>query len=104
MLMFAICASGVTVPQIRQDVGFIPRIDGGRLSGLVLRSQGTGDAFRQIGLQDGDVLTSLGGRAVTGADAFDGLQRQYPQGGSVPITVERGGQPVQLSITIAPPR
>ncbi|PAX09686.1 type II secretion system protein N [Sphingomonas lenta] len=96
--------SGVTVPQLRQDIGFIPRIDGGRLSGLVLRSQGTGDAFRQIGLQDGDVLTSIGGRAVTGADALDGLQRQYPQGGNVPLTVERGGQPVQLSITIAPPQ
>lgn len=97
-------AAGLTVPQIRQDVGFIPRVDGGRLSGLVLRSQGGGDAFRRIGLQDGDVLTSVAGRPVTGADAFDRLARDFPQGGAVPITVERGGQPVTLSITVAPPQ
>ena len=97
-------ATGVSVPQLRQDIGFIPRIDGGRFSGLVVRSQGSGAAFRQIGLRDGDVITAVGGRAVSGADDLDRLGRDYPQGGAVPLTVERGGQPVPLSITIAPPR
>lgn len=95
---------GVSVPQIRQDVGFIPRIDGGRVSGLVVRSQGTGAAFRRMGLRDGDIITAVGGRAVSGADDLDRLGRDYPQGGAVPLTVERGGQPVPLSITIAAPQ
>lgn len=95
--------AGVTVPQIRQDVGFIPRIEGGRISGLVVRSQGTGNAFRRIGLRDGDVITSVGGRPVSGADDLDRLGRDFPGGGNVPLTVERGGQPVPLSITIAAP-
>lgn len=95
-------AAGVTVVRIRQDVGFIPRVDGGRVSGLVLRSQGTGEAFRAMGLQDGDVLTAVGGRAVSGADALDRLARDYAAGGAVPLTVERGGQPVTLSVTLAP--
>lgn len=97
-------ATGVSVPQLRQDIGFIPRIDGGRFSGLVVRSQGSGAAFRQIGLRDGDVITAVAGRPVTGADDLDRLGRDYPRGGAVPLTVERGGQPVPLSITIAPPQ
>lgn len=95
-------AAGVTVPQIRQDVGFIPRVDSGRVTGLVVRSQGTGVAFRQIGLREGDVLTSVGGRPVTGPADFDRIARDFAAGGNVPITVERSGQPVPLSITIAP--
>lgn len=97
-------ASGVTVPQLRQDIGFIPRVEGGRFTGLVVRSQGTGAAFRQIGLRDGDVITSVAGRPVSGADDLDRLARDFPQGGNVPLTVERGGQPVPLAITIAPPQ
>lgn len=97
-------AVGVSVPQIRQDVGFIPRVDGGRISGLVVRAQGTGEAFRRIGLRDGDVVTSISGRPVAGADEFDRIGRDFPQGGAVPITVERGGQPVPLSIIVAAPQ
>ena len=97
-------SSGVTVPQIRQDVGFIPRIDGGRISGLVVRSQGTGEAFRRIGLRDGDVVASIGGRPVSGADDLDRIGRDLPQGGVVPLTIERGDRSVPLSITVAPPQ
>ena len=71
-------------------------------SGAKADRPGLADALAY--LRDGDVLTSIAGRPVTGADAFDTLASQYPQGGNVPITVERGGQPVQLSITIAPPQ
>ena len=37
---------GVTAASIRQDIGFIPRLDGGRISGLVVRPVGGGGAFR----------------------------------------------------------
>ncbi len=99
-------ASGAGVPaaQLRQEIGFIPRIDGGRLSGLVLRSQGTGAVFAQAGLRDGDVLTSIAGRPVTGADDIDRVGRDFANGGNVPISVERGGQTLPLAITIAPPQ
>ena len=96
--------AGVAVGQIRQDVGFIPRVDGGRISGLVLRSQGTGAAFRDMGLRDGDVLTAIGGRQVSGADDLDRLARDYAGGGNVSLTVERGGRPVPLAVTLAPAR
>lgn len=100
----ATSAAGVPAANLRQEIGFIPRIDGGRLSGLVLRSQGTGAVFAQAGLQDGDVLTSIGGRPVTGPDDIDRVGRDFASGGNVPISVERGGRTLPLAITIAPPR
>lgn len=95
---------GVPVGQLRQEIGFIPRIDGGRVSGLVVRSQGTGAVFRQAGLRDGDVVTSIGGRPVSGADDLDRIAADYKGGGNVPILVERGTQLLPLAITVAPSR
>lgn len=96
-------AGGISIAQLRADIGFIPRVDGGRISGLVVRPQGAGMAFRQIGLQDGDVVTAIGGRAVSGPGDLERLAQQYPHGGTLPITVERGNQTVPIVITIASP-
>lgn len=100
----AAASAGVPVGNLRQEVGFIPRIDGGRVSGLVLRSQGTGAVFAQAGLQNGDVLVSIAGRPVTGPDDIDRVAREFANGGNLPISVERGGQTLPLAITIAPPQ
>jgi general secretion pathway protein C len=93
----------VSLGQLRTEIGFIPRVDGGRISGLVVRSQGSGAAFRQVGLHDGDVVTAIGGRAVSGPGDLDRLAQQYPHGGDLPITVERGNSTVPIVITIASP-
>lgn len=95
---------GVAVGRIRDEIGFIPRIDGGRISGLVVRPQGSGELFRQVGLREGDVVTSIAGRPVTGAGDLDRLARDFAGGGNVPITVERGQNTLPLTITIAPTR
>lgn len=95
--------AGVSVGQLRQEIGFIPRIDSGRVSGLVVRPQGSGAAFRQAGLREGDVVTAIGGRAVNGPGDLDRIATDYAGGGSVPITVERGQQTLALAITIAAP-
>jgi len=92
--------AGVPAASVRTDIGFIPRIDGGRLNGLTVRSQGSGAAFRAAGLREGDVVTAIGGRPVTGAGDLDRVQRDYAGGGSVPLTVERDGRPVPLALTI----
>lgn len=93
--------NGVAIGQLRSEIGFIPRIDAGRVSGLVVRSQGTGAAFRQAGLRDGDVVTSIGGRPVTGQGDLDRVTADFAKGGNIPITVERGTNTLPLAITIA---
>ncbi|MGI4733333.1 MAG: type II secretion system protein N [Janthinobacterium lividum] len=92
----------VPVAQLRADVGFSPRLDGGRLTGLTVHPQGAGTAFRAAGLRDGDVVTSIGGRPATGAADLDRIATDFAGGGILPVTVERGGQPTALSIPIAP--
>lgn len=93
---------GVPAGQIRTEIGFIPRIDSGRLSGLVVRPQGSGNLFRQSGLREGDVVTSIGGRPIGGPDDFDRAAVDFRAGGNIPIIVERGGQTLPLSITVIP--
>ena len=78
---------GVNASQLKSDIGFTPRIDGGRISGLVVRSQGSGAAFRAIGLKDGDVVTSAGGRAIAGPADLDRVFSGLTPGSSLSITV-----------------
>lgn len=99
----AIAAQGVTFAQIKSDVGFIPRIDGGRVTGLTVRAQGGGAGFRAAGLRDGDIVTQIGGRPVSGQADIERIGAQYAKGGTLSITVERGGDTVPLAITIAGP-
>lgn len=94
--------AGIAIGQLRSEIGFIPRIDAGRISGLTVRSQGSGAAFRQAGLKDGDVVTSIGGRPVTGPADLDRITADFAKGGNIPITVERGTDTLPLAITIAP--
>jgi general secretion pathway protein C len=94
-------ASGAA--QLRQEIGFIPRIDGGRVSGVVVRPQGTGQLFRQANLREGDVITSIAGQPVSSPDVLDRVVTER-RGGAIPVTVERNGQVLPLTITIAPNR
>lgn len=94
-------AQGVTFAQLRAEVGFIPRIDNGKVSGLVVRPQGGGAVFRKIGLKEGDVVTQIGGRPVTGAGDIEALSSQFARGGSLSITVERGADVLPLTLSVA---
>ncbi|MBS0478280.1 MAG: PDZ domain-containing protein [Proteobacteria bacterium] len=91
---------GVNASQLKADIGFTPRIDSGRVTGMVVRSQGSGAAFRAMGLKDGDVVTAAGGRAIAGAADLDRLFSGLTPGSSLSITVERGGQTLSLTTTI----
>jgi general secretion pathway protein C len=96
-------AKGITFAQMKSDIGFIPRIDNGRVSGLTVRAQGAGAGFRAAGLRDGDVVTQIGGRPVSGQADIERIGAQYAKGGTLSITVERGGDTIPLAITIAGP-
>lgn len=95
--------TGLTLSQLRAETGIIPRVDGGRVSGLVVRPQGGATAFRRAGLRDGDVVTAINGRPVSGAGDLERLGGQLAGGGTLSITVERGSQTLPLAITIAGP-
>lgn len=93
-------SGAVNAEQLRADINVIPRIDGGRVSGLTVRGQGRG-AFQAAGLRDGDVVTQVGGSPVQGPADLERLVGAAATGGTLAITVERGGQPVPLSIAVS---
>lgn len=96
--------SGIPIGQLKAEIGFIPRIDNGRVSGLVIRPQGTGAAFTQAGFREGDVLTSIAGRPVSGSGDIERVASDFANGGNIPVVVERGSSTLSLAIMIAPPK
>lgn len=95
-----VAGAGVTLAQVKAEVGFIPRIDNGRVSGLVVRPQGSGAVFRRIGLREGDIVTQIGGRPVSGQGDIDGLAAQFAGGGNISLTVERGAEVLPIVVTV----
>lgn len=89
--------------RLRQEIGFIPQVESGRVSGIVVRPQGSGQLFRQANLREGDVITSVGGQPVNSTDVLDRVVAER-RGGAIPVTVERNGQVLPLTITIATDR
>jgi general secretion pathway protein C len=85
--------------RLRTDITAIPQIEGGRVTGLTVRGQG-GNAFRASGLRDGDIVTQVAGRPVSGPADLDQFTRERAPGGSVPVTVQRNGQTVALAIPV----
>ncbi|KQT32738.1 type II secretory protein PulC [Sphingomonas sp. Leaf412] len=89
----------IPVDLLRGDITAIPRIDGGRISGLTVRGQG-GSAFADAGLRDGDVVTAIGGRPIAGPADLDRLAREGAAAGTLALTIERGGQSLPLTIPV----
>lgn len=89
-----------TLAQLRAAIVATPRLDGGRLTGLVLAPQGP--AFNAVGLQGGDVVTAINGRPVTGLGDLERAATDLRGGGALQLTVERAGAPTSLSIPVAP--
>lgn len=92
--------SSIAVEQIRSDVAFIPRIDGGRVTGLAVRPQGTGGTFAAMGLKEGDVITQIGGRAIGSPSDLDRVVAGLAPGTNLSLTVERGAQTLPIAVSI----
>lgn len=91
---------GLSLDQIRTGIGFIPRVDGGKVTGLVLRPNGDGQAFAKAGLQQGDIVTEVMGKPVTGPDDIARLKGKFDNGGILSLTIERGGQKIPIGINV----
>jgi general secretion pathway protein C len=88
--------NGVAIADIRAGIGFIPRIDGGRVTGLVVRPQGGSDVFQRIGFRPGDVVTQINGRPVGGTADIDSMSA----GGNMTLSVERGTENLPLVVDV----
>jgi general secretion pathway protein C len=91
----------MTAAGLRSGIGFQPRLDGGRVTGLVLRANGDGAIFRGAGFADGDVLVAVNGRPVASAGDAERLLAQATPGSNLTASVERGASVVPVVISIA---
>ena len=100
---------GQTVPQnvvpqsltpgaIKSDIGFSPRSEGGRVTGLVLSPKGP--AFQSAGFQPGDIVAQINGRPITSLGDLQALQSQIAPGARISLMVERGATTVPIALTL----
>ena len=95
-------ASGEMTPAaIKAGVGFAPRTENGRVTGIVVQPQGDGAAFRAAGLRPGDVIRSVGGRPIGSASDAAGLANQLTPGARIALEVERGASVVPVAIFLS---
>ena len=76
---------GVTAEMLKRDIGFAPRLQDGRGTGLVVAAKGPG--FATAGFRPGDIVTQVNGQPV---GDLQSLQNQIAPGARLSLTVERG--------------
>jgi general secretion pathway protein C len=93
-------ARGLSFADIKSGIGFIPRIDKGKITGLVVRPNGDGSVFAKAGLQQGDVVTEIMGKPVTGPQDIAATAARLKNGGILSLIVERGGATIPIGINV----
>lgn len=91
----------VSATQLRGGIGFLPRTDGGRVTGLVLRPNGDGATFRSVGFAEGDILVAVNGQQITSPADAERLLAQATPGANVTASVERGANVIPIVLSIA---
>jgi general secretion pathway protein C len=76
-------------------IGLQPRMNGSQLTGVIVRPQGNGEGLRALGLQPGDVVTSVNGRRLRSAEQARSLTAELASS-RVVLQVERDGRVVTL--------
>ena len=95
-------ASSVLTPAtLRSDIGFSPRSDGGRITGIVLSAKGP--AYQAAGFQPGDIVSQVNGRPIASAADLQALQGQLVPGARLSFMVERGASTVSIALTLQGP-
>jgi len=92
--------AGVSTSDLRAAIGFIPRIDGGRVTGLAVRPQGESGLFQKLGFRGGDVITQVNGHPVSGGDEVQNAAAGLAKGGNLSVSVERGAEILPLVISV----
>lgn len=82
---------------LQKSIGFAPRSEGGRTTGLVLSPRDDGTILRMAGFQPGDIVVAVNGRPVSSASDIAG---QLRPGARLSIEVERGAQKIPIALSL----
>ncbi|MEA3390993.1 type II secretion system protein N [Sphingobium sp. CCH11-B1] len=87
--------AGPTAESLKRDIGFAPRIENGRVTGLVVQSRGP--AFAGVGFKPGDIIAQVNGQPV---GDLQSLQNQIAPGARLSLTVERGATTASVNLIV----
>ncbi|KEQ55353.1 type II secretion system protein N [Sphingobium chlorophenolicum] len=87
-----------TADMVRRDIGFTPRMQNGRVTGLILTPRGPG--FQQAGFLPGDIVTQIDGQPVGSVSDLQTLQGKIMPGAHISLTVERGAAASPVNLTL----
>lgn len=87
----------------RPYFGTIPDF-GGEGEGYAISGAAPGSPADKGGLKAGDRIVNLGGNKITALDDFDLALRKFKAGEEIVVIVIRDEKPVELKVTLAPPR
>jgi len=94
-----------TVDRLRQNpaelmkrVQVVPVLDGGKLSGVRLSTGADVALLNQIGLQPGDIVTSVNGTPIDSIERGQQIMSSLGNASSVRVTVLREGKPTEVTV------
>ncbi|KXU29528.1 secretion system protein C [Sphingobium sp. 22B] len=87
-----------TADMLKRDVGYTPRMQNGRVTGLILTAKGPG--FQQAGFQPGDIVTQVDGQPIGSVSDLQALQGRIMPGARISLTVERGAAMSSVNLTL----
>lgn len=89
----------LTPAMLMRDVGFAPRLDNGKVTGIIVTQNGA-DGFAKAGFQPGDIIVQVDGQPIGSAGDVKALQGRIKPGGRVALSVERNGAVVPTSLVL----
>lgn len=97
----ATAAPQPTVAAVRAAVSFSPRQSGAGLTGITVTPGSDQALFSAIGFRPGDVIIAVNGTKIASASDLGQLQQSLAPGATLSLTVERGGQQVPITLSLA---
>lgn len=91
---------GLNADTIQKSIGFAPRNEGGRVTGLVLQPRDDGTMMRIAGFQAGDIVVAINGRPVSSASD---IAAQLKPGARLSVEIERGGSKLPIALNLEQP-
>ncbi|MEC3949512.1 type II secretion system protein N [Sphingobium sp. HWE2-09] len=90
--------AGPTVDGLKRDIGFAPRTQNGRITGVAVLSKGP--SFASVGFKPGDIISQVNGQPIGSASDLQTLQNQIAPGARLSLTVERGAAVASVNIIV----
>lgn len=94
-------SGALTAQALRGAISFAPRQANGSINGIVVAPGADAASFARTGLRAGDVIVAVGGATITSVTDLAQLQASLVPGASLSLIVERGGQPMNITLTLA---